>query len=1442
MNQNKDSRFRYFGFFSLTLAGLCLSITAVTCPAEKFVLSAPDRVEDTALWNREFSEWNFGNSPLLEVGSTAGLYEFHSSVSLIRFDLSGLECDKIEKAVLRLYKPNSFGQRYPVEVQVFEVAEGNAGWHEGSMEAAADPQGASWDFICPNTSWAGGPGLSIENKDYSTPALDVKTAPSDLGIWLEFQIPSEIIQKWLDHPEWNAGLFIKTREQAKLGEHVHFYSSEHHTGNGPQLVLTGTPGPASTSRTSRPYNRRHIFPQEDDAQFLRWLDEANNRYTQWVHEFEMTRQQALQIYYYEVIVRGEFLMPRVRVPMFQVMHETKQLIDEGNETQVREKMKEIRKLLLIWEYIRQTQWYDSGPLAEILNPLQLANLYAKPGIGIFDRIDDGGRNFQILTEAELDQVVNTKLESTRQDMRLSDGQYKTIAARYEDYIRREFHYRAEIRKDLDQLYELIEQKKNDTETLEWVKRVHMDHDLFLYYQSLFNTPRWTLLMEHADAIPLAEMYIQVRQRQHTPERTRRQIDHAAKFNSQSFSAFTGQKIEIVIGNDASVEEETAVKELHHFLGQMYPDTKFQTTTKMPSQGAVIVVGTFDSLPILKTYVKPDTLEGQESFRIRSLPNTRNPHLIIAAKGRRGVLMGVYKLLEKLGCGFYMSYDTVPQKKHFLFEPMDWTDQPLISRRFIFNWHNFLSGCSSWNLEEWQKWIVQSQKMGYNGIMVHAYGNNPMIGYEFKGTYRPVGYLASTKIGRDWATNHVNDIQRMWGGQVFDTSVFGSEASVEGSSQQRTQSARKLMQQVFNFASQRDMDVYFAIDIDTESANPQDLITLLPESARFEVERNWLAIPDTTEGYVCYKTQVEQLLRAYPDIDVLALWCRPGRRNGPWTRLTAERLPPQWQDEYRAELKAHPHLAKHEWSPSMFGLRKVVQAYQRAVEEVGRGDVEIAFGTWLRRDVPPRRPGHCISLPLMDAFLPKNVPIVLLDWDVVRDDSFFEILDRRSEFVDIKSSSGRPLWPVAWAHHDDGQYFGPPYKPFPDFYDRLTQMGADEAFGVIHWMTKPLDLYFKSMSSQVWDQTKNQPLRQTIYRAAEDMAGTEAADEFSEYMNEWIENMPRVARETTSRFMHTVREDGVLESMEDVEKGYQRRMQMLNAIDENKLTLQGQQWRAYFQGLEQFMLDLHTCEHHFQQAIEYRSRGDLDAARKAIADVRPENIIENFAEFSGNGGFSQGEKGLLVSLNTRWLSHYEMLRQMLGVSPVRYNFGPTSHEPMAQSPGLYTFYFDPQHRLWEVLGTAETKYETYTLSASEDAVDSAESEIVETGILSDDKIQLTIEPIMHHEDYAGPRTLAAGKYRLVLLTPTEYDQKKTDQALNLTISTKDTNAHHMQIKNIDADKNCNVFEQEFTLTEPGTVKIELASVSGNSIYLGGLVLSPVESEINPVTLFSHEPND
>jgi len=160
--------------------------------------------------------------------------------------------------------------------------------------------------------------------------------------------------------------------------------------------------------------------------------------------------------------------------------------------------------------------------------------------------------------------------------------------------------------------------------------------------------------------------------------------------------------------------------LSHYLSQLYPGVRFEVVDINP-RGAdhLIYLGCAKSFPLLTDSAGGEDFTGPEGYKVTTARIDSRNVGIIFGNDPRGVMYGVYNLLEKLGCGFYLSSDTLPAKgqNSFSFAGWELSDVPLVQDRIVFNWHNFLSGCSTWNLSDWKGWITQAQKMGYNGVMV-----------------------------------------------------------------------------------------------------------------------------------------------------------------------------------------------------------------------------------------------------------------------------------------------------------------------------------------------------------------------------------------------------------------------------------------------------------------------------------------------------------------------------------------------------------------------------------------------------------------------------------------------------------------------------------------------------------------------------------------------------
>jgi hypothetical protein len=871
----------------------------------------------------------------------------------------------------------------------------------------------------------------------------------------------------------------------------------------------------------------------------------------------------------------------------------------------------------------------------------------------------------------------------------------------------------------------------------------------------------------------------------------------------------GEPIPIVLVAPATPAEQIAARTLAQQLGQLYPREKFLRAEALPESGRCILLGKAASAPRARACLAAAAMTNAEAYVIATLPEGPRRLGLVAGTDARGVAYGVYALLEKLGCGFYLSGDVLPKPRREPFSLAGWalTNSPLARDRLVFDWHNFLSGCSTWNLPEWTQWIEQSHKAGFNGIMVHAYGNNPMVTYAFNGKAKPMGYLSTTARGRDWSTMHVNDVRRLWGGQVFDQPVFGAGAAL-GPAERRAEAAQQLMREVFAGAEQRAMDVHFADDVDTVSANPQALIQTLPPAARFTTSggKFWLANPDTPEGYRYYKVQVEALLAAYPQITCLVAWFRPG--GTPWMDFTPAEMPPRWQEEFQAEVARTPEAAKLWHAHNLFGLGKIIRACQRALKETGHDRVQVAAGTWRFEFLVPA-----------DRFLPPGVRLIGLDYNVLSGHP--QLGDAASREVLRAVGGHRPVLPVIWAHHDDGNYLGRPYTPFAGFASKLADANAC-GFGIIHWTTRPLDLFFASHARQVWSDSKDEPLSATCLDMAAKSFGESARGKLGEYLERWVTDAPKFARETGNHFI-----DKPMTNVEQVVAGCRQRLKLLAAVDQASLTQEQRDRVAYFQGLEEFIAAIHQTHSALQRSQALLKSGDRAGARVALAACHPEPVIEQFAKFSSLGGITRGEQGLVVSMNLRWLPHYLKQRQALGLEAVRFNFAPTSHDKLAQSPGKFTWHFDANHQMWQTLGAEETGASTFVLPPEVKitlgaALPKVDKEICRAGIESDRPIQITLEPVM--EGAALPE----GDYRVTLLfvepSATAEGQRVFDLSLGGSLASPVR--ERLDVFRLAGGRH-RVVERSYTVKvlRPGKLTLTLTPVTGKTL-ISGIVVQPL----------------
>jgi len=845
-------------------------------------------------------------------------------------------------------------------------------------------------------------------------------------------------------------------------------------------------------------------------------------------------------------------------------------------------------------------------------------------------------------------------------------------------------------------------------------------------------------------------------------------------------------------------ERLAARELSEHLQFLYPTNRFPVVNTPADFPTRILLGTLQSLPEIGEHLSKDLVARPGSYAISAHEAGTYREGIVAGSDERATLSAVYALLETLGYGFYLSYNASPQPSRDPIRFEDWrlSDYPIVTERVAFTWHNFLSSCSTWDLADWESWIEQVSRMRFSAIMVHAYGNNPMFTFAHNGETKPVGYLATSARGRDWGTEHVNDVRRIVGGdKIFTEPVFGAKAAL-APEEQRVPATVSMMQQVFARAAERGLKVIFALDVDTESSNPQNVIATLPEDAVFENSGFRLANPDAAAGYEYYRSQIKALLSTYPEISRLAIWIRAGR-NTPWCSLKAQNFPPAWRAEFQEVLsRKEPGLEADPEAPSMHAVNKIRGAFRKALDEIGRHDVELALGSWNYAWI---RAAH--------AFFPSEDMFVPLDY-------YIGIGTDEVQRAIQSASKNRKVVPIVWAQHDDRTFVGRPYTPFSSFTSLLSESGS-AGYGIIHWTTRPLDLYFKSLAQQVWNNSRDEPLEVTCGEMAERTFGKAAREPATHYLIRWITDAPMFGRETTDRFI-----DRPLEEPERVITECRGRIEMLNRIPATSLSPAAFELLNYYRDLERFIVAFYESHSAWERCVDLLSRQDVEGSRKALASCDPKSVLEQYARAACRGKPTRGEMGVLVAMNLKWLPYVVSQRQALSMETIRYHFEPTEHEALAQGPGNYTFYVDADGELWKAEGEKETQRPTFSLSLPPLAENESMREVCQSGLKSSRTIAVRLTTI-------ADQPLLPGVYNLRLLLLCPSNEVEGNSILDMSLSDADGVTHAAQ--RIDVVRQAGGRNRVFQISLPvnihgGSLSVRLEPIKG-SIYLCGVELAP-----------------
>lgn len=506
---------------------------AVAGDPATFVVSDPQAVEDVTLRKSDltyredgyWTDWNFGRSQVLDVGYTTAVWNQYHAVSLLRFDLRGVPCQTVLSATLRLYKPRNVTQITPsVPVAVYVVKGVNKEWKEGSKESIYQYRSASWKSKGDGAAWAGGEsGCSVAGLDHDSEPLGSAVAVREAGQWLEFDIPAALVQQWLENPTENAGLVIKAPNEVTRGEHVLFYSSEHHSGKGPQLVISGMEGAAwHAFDRDKSYNPRYVLPPQG-TRFNQYLVENNSRYKKWTLDplLNLDSYQRIFPYFWDIIIDGQSIVPDGYMPIADRIPELDSMIAANDVIGLRKFHLFRQRCHHVWEYNKENQWYESGDVIEILSPYQAALIWCR------SKEDSGGwdgiltnlmGDHLLLSEADIEYRVTREVNLVANRLELTADQLAIIGPVIAQEERTRCEYFNLCKLAIEEVQQLILEENNGPEIIDALSRAMVYHDIFLYHDSFFGGTRWPVIMDNSDMVKYTTWWIDSKYGEFSPDR------------------------------------------------------------------------------------------------------------------------------------------------------------------------------------------------------------------------------------------------------------------------------------------------------------------------------------------------------------------------------------------------------------------------------------------------------------------------------------------------------------------------------------------------------------------------------------------------------------------------------------------------------------------------------------------------------------------------------------------------------------------------------------------------------------------------------------------------------------------------------------------------------------------------------------------------------------
>ena len=566
-------------------------------------------------------------------------------------------------------------------------------------------------------------------------------------------------------------------------------------------------------------------------------------------------------------------------------------------------------------------------------------------------------------------------------------------------------------------------------------------------------------------------------------------------------------------------------------------------------------------------------------------------------------------------------------------------------RGVLPWHNFLSGPTAWNEDDYEKYLDDCQKNNINFIEFHNYTGGgeryfnyvePMVKIQYKNVLPEAGFDHSGMARWGYLPMKVKDFG-FGTDQLFklpsNVEYFGADCSVLAkTNEERYQKAQSLMQKVLEMAHQRGIQMAMGFEF---GVAPPEYASIRTKSDMYWTGEGSLVYNplDPDACGILYAT-IDNIIETYKGIDWICLWLNEHCMFGVDPEKALEN---PFMRKYYDENVAY--YEQDGVSQSLKFLGVWAQAYiQKAYDyiKLRAPETKILISGWGSESQ------MALLLKGLDKSLPRDIVFSMLNPDggsKVHPSFFKEIAQNRN------------VWAIPWLESDAALWHLQPRVNL--IREHAKQAYADGLDGIvaIHWRTEEIKLNWFTYAFFASNPTST--------KNAAEIYTTYCENELGKYAG--IHLSPELLNLDISSVLNSIQSPvyysynpswGRLDK--EQEEVCSRIIEIIDdciASEKEEVKISNLTWlRACFE----FTLLLNEFSVSIEPAWELRNtylielnksqltKENIEHAKRSLANAPLEKMLKVFASKVR----SRGELGELSSINQRVLREYQLLNKFL----------------------------------------------------------------------------------------------------------------------------------------------------------------------------------------------------